>query len=134
MKTKQFTNIKPFLCLCMITTLFFGVLFIGQNTAMKKIAAKECNFSNGLFILIDQHSHLESMIQSNDIVLYKENILPFSLTAKRVIGFPNETIQNPKDESTFITLKENEYFVMGDKSQETEIIEKDRICGKILER
>ena len=96
-------------------------------------------------------------LKNNDIVVIRKNGI---MMIKRVIGLPNDTIKidkyiyvngNKNDDlyiqdsgqaDNEITLKENEYFVLGDNRQnsidsrfeEVGIIHKDEIIGKIVFR
>lgn len=103
-------------------------------------------FSTGDYLIVNKFSYLKKSPERNTVIVFKFPLNPKRNFIKRVIGLPNETIilkdnevkiinkENPEgfvlDEvyvlkenelemNLQVTLKENEYFVMGDNRKES---------------
>ena len=106
-------------------------------------ASMEPNFSDGNYLLVDEISYRLSQPERGDVIVFKAPTNPAVYYIKRVIGLPGEkieintdsvvitngkhpngfTLQEPYLENALksnpfgnivMTLKDNEYFVMGD--------------------
>lgn len=108
-------------------------------------------YQNGSILIINKNY---KEINRNDIIVFKKN--SYDIYIKRVIGLPNETIYcenrniyindisikdnfgNTTDNFKKVTLKNNQYFVLGDnrnKSNDSRtigFISKNEIIGKII--
>ncbi len=103
-------------------------------------ASMEPNFYDGEYLIVDEFSYHFNEPRRGDVVIFKYPKDPSQYYIKRIIGLPGETVkikdgqiiiynsQNPQgmilNEKTYepqktfadlsITLKEDEYFVLGD--------------------
>lgn len=103
-------------------------------------ASMEPNFYDGEYLIVDEFSYRLGEPGRGDVIIFKYPKDPSQYYIKRIIGLPSETVeikdgqviiynlQNPQglalDERTYepqktladlsITLKEDEYFVLGD--------------------
>jgi signal peptidase I len=96
-------------------------------------------FNNGDYLIVDELSYRLGEIRRNDVVIFRYPEEPSKFFIKRIIGLPNETVSIQQniikiikqdgeqiilnepfienqlnDGATFIELKDEEYFVMGD--------------------
>lgn len=125
----------------------------------------EPNFGNGDYLIVDEISYRFSEAQRGDIIVFRFPQDPSQKFIKRVIGLPGETVeikegnvyidkegaryllkegylpQDLKTQGNFsLTLKEKEYFVMGDNrnysydSRRFGPLPKENIIGKVLIR
>lgn len=127
----------------------------------------EPNFQNGNYLIIDEVSYRFQAPRRGEVVVFKYPFNPSQRYIKRIIGLPGETLEinnqkvevfdrsgNPMvlKENTYLpdgdvtlgnlklTLKENEYFVLGDNrlqssdSRSWGILPRDKIIGKVILR
>ncbi|MFA4890538.1 MAG: signal peptidase I [Candidatus Paceibacterota bacterium] len=74
-------------------------------------ASMEPTFHNGDYLIVDELSYNFNGPQKNDVVIFRYPLDPSKYFIKRIEGLPGENIKTNGKE---ITLKENEYYVMGD--------------------
>ncbi|KKW08219.1 MAG: Signal peptidase I [Candidatus Kaiserbacteria bacterium GW2011_GWA2_49_19] len=127
----------------------------------------EPNFQEGNYLIIDEVSYRWRNPQRGEVVVFKYPYNPSQRYIKRIIGLPGEVleIRNEKvmifdqngqemilQENTYLpqgditlgnlrlTLKENEYFVLGDNrlsssdSRSWGVLPRDKIIGRVLLR
>lgn len=122
----------------------------------------EPNFKNGDYLIVDEISYRFQNPQRGEVIVFKYPNDPSQRYIKRIIGLPGETIKienneviiNNKvlDESSYIplfeqttsiaevTLKSNEYFVMGDNriasfdSRRWGTLPKGNLIGRVIFR
>lgn len=148
-------RIKNKLYLKFIIIFIIGIIAIILYTNFSIIFVKGDSMSptyqNGSILIINKNY---KEINRNDIIVFKKN--SYDIYIKRVIGLPNETIYcenrniyindisikdnfgNTTDNFKKVTLKNNQYFVLGDnrnKSNDSRtigFISKNEIIGKII--
>lgn len=122
----------------------FSIIFIKGDSMSP-------TYQNGSILIINKKY---KKINRNDIIVFKKN--NYDIYIKRVIGLPNETIycenqnvyindtpindifRNTTDNFKKVTLKNNEFFVLGDnrnKSNDSRTIgaiPKNEIIGKVI--
>jgi signal peptidase I len=143
--------------------IFIVAPFIVDGTSM------EPNYHNGEYLLVDEISYRLQPPQRGDVVVFHPPDAADVYYIKRIVGLPGETIQitdgqivisnhaNPQgiflnesgyligasasaSEFTKVTLKENEYFVIGDNrdnsrdSRRIGPVSKDHFKGKAMLR
>lgn len=74
-------------------------------------ASMEPTFKNGDYLIVDELSYQFNGPQKNDVIIFHYPLDPSKYFIKRVEGVPGEKIKTNGKE---ITLKENEYYVLGD--------------------
>lgn len=74
-------------------------------------ASMEPTLANGDYLIIDEISYKFHKPEKGDIVVFRYPLDPSKYFIKRIIGMPGEILEF---DGQTITLKENEYFVMGD--------------------
>jgi len=74
-------------------------------------ASMEPTFQNGDYLIVDELSYNFEQPQKNDVIIFHYPLDPSKYFIKRIEGLPGEKIKTNGKE---ITLKANEYFVMGD--------------------
>lgn len=122
----------------------------------------EPNFKNGDYLIVDEISYRFQNPQRGEVIVFKYPNDPSQRFIKRIVGLPGETIkiENNKvmignrilDESSYIpsfestmgaagmTLKNNEYFVMGDNrmasfdSRRWGALPEENIIGRVVLR
>jgi len=128
-------------------------------------ASMEPSFDNGDYLIVDEISYKINPLCRGDVVVFHYPLKPKARFIKRLIGLPGETVEIkdgkvkiynsqypvgrildesaylPKDTYTpgnvKVTLKENQYFMMGDNrefsfdSREWGPLEKKYIIGKV---
>lgn len=100
-------------------------------------ASMEPTFHNGDYLIIDELSYQFNGPQKNDVIIFHYPLDPSKYFIKRVEGVPGEKINTNGKE---ITLKENEYYVLGDNrgaSSDSRIwgpVTKNFIVGRALVR
>lgn len=120
------------------------------------------NFEDRDYLLVDEISFRFRQPERGEVIVFRAPTEPSSRYIKRIIGLPNETIEIKNgsifisgkllDESTYlpsevltsgnteITLKDNEYFVLGDNrpfssdSRSWGILPEENIIGKAFFR
>jgi signal peptidase I len=128
-------------------------------------ASMEPNFSEGDYLIVDQLSYRIREPERGEVVIFKYPDRPKARFIKRIVGLPGETIEienglikiskngkteileesypkiaDPRKRELKITLKENEYFVLGDNriasfdSRVFGAISKKYIVGKVALR
>lgn len=113
-------------------------LFIAQPFIVDG-ASMDPTFRNGQYLIVDQLTYQFKETERGSVLIFKFPLDPRKYFIKRVIGLPGETVRLshgqvtiineqypnglvldepyvkfPKNDNTSITLKEGEYFVMGD--------------------
>ena len=127
----------------------------------------EPNFQNGNYLIIDELSYRLHNPQRGEVVVFRYPFNPSQRYIKRIIGLPGETLEIqdqkvevfdaagqplvlqentylPEDDITLgnlkITLKANEYFVLGDNrlsssdSRAWGVLPRANIIGKVILR
>ncbi len=127
----------------------------------------EPNFQEGNYLIVDQLSYRLRDPQRGEVVVFKYPYNPSQRYIKRIIGLPGEVLEIrdekvmifdensqtmvlqenaylPQGDTTFgnlrLTLKENEYFVLGDNrlsssdSRSWGVLPRDKIIGRVLFR
>lgn len=100
-------------------------------------ASMEPTFKNGDYLIVDELSYQFNGPQKNDVIIFHYPLDPSKYFIKRVEGVPGEKINTNGKE---ITLKENEYYVLGDNrgaSSDSRIwgpVTKNFIVGRALVR
>lgn len=107
----------------------------------------EPNFEDGEYLIVDELSYQFRKPLRGEVIVFRYPLNPSEFFIKRITGLPGETIEIQSGEiaakavlNVTITLKENEYFVMGDNrlhSSDSRIwgsLPKDKIMGKALLR
>lgn len=143
-ETKQGWYQKPFIkdILSFAAIIVFVVIpfriFIAQPYLVDG-SSMDPTFKSGEYLIVDQLSFRLGEPERGDVIVFRFPLNPKEFFIKRVIGLPNETVlitpdgvmiknkENPegmmleekyvvfkKTDSINFTLKENEYFVMGD--------------------
>lgn len=139
-------------------------LYIAQPF-MVSGASMEPTFDNKDYLIVDQISFKIKGLNRQDVVIFRPPTTENTYFIKRVIGFPGETVSinkgvvsitktdgeiitldeqyilfTKKDDNLNVTLKDNEYFVMGDNragsfdSRSWGPLTSDRIVGRPLVR
>lgn len=130
-----------------------------------KFSSMEPNFHNGDYLIVDELSYRFRTPERGEVIVFHYPLNPKELFIKRIIGFPEEIIkikdgvvfiyENGEDrvlkenylpENNFtpgnitITLKPDEYFVMGDNREHSSDsrmwgpIKESNIIGKVIFR
>ncbi|MBI4359150.1 MAG: signal peptidase I [Candidatus Nealsonbacteria bacterium] len=127
----------------------------------------EPNFQEGNYLIIDELSYRLRSPQRGEVVVFKYPYNPSQRYIKRIIGLPGETLEIRDEkvaifdsdanemilqENTYLppgdttlgnlrlTLKENEYFVLGDNrlsssdSRSWGVLPREKIIGRVLFR
>jgi len=122
----------------------------------------EPNFEDGNYLIVDEISYRMGNPQRGEIIVFKYPQNPSQRYIKRIIGLPGDTVEikNGKvyisgkilDESSYlpknnftpdfgfqgITLKENEYFVLGDNRLHSSdsriwgVVPRENIIGRVF--
>ena len=141
-------------------------LFIAQPFVVSG-ASMEPTFEDKEYLIVDQVSYALENPSRGDVVIFRFPLDPSKFFIKRIVGLPNETVElrdhdiiianseNPDgmilDESYIlpenqasdyltVTLKEHEYFVMGDNRKDSSdsriwgVLQKDLIVGRAFLR
>lgn len=83
---------------------FIAQPFIVQGSSM------EPNFKNSDYLIVDQISFRFREPKNGEVVIFRYPNNPSQFYIKRIAGIPGENMGN-------ITLKEDEYFVLGDNRE-----------------
>lgn len=100
-------------------------------------ASMEPTFHNGDYLIVDELSYQFNGPQKNDVIIFRYPLEPSKYFIKRVEGVPGEKVKTSGKE---ITLKENEYYVLGDNrgaSSDSRIwgpVTKNFIVGRAIVR
>lgn len=121
-------------------------------------ASMEPNFSSGDYLIVDEISFRFRQPERGEVIVFKYPVNPSQKFIKRIIGLPGETVEI-KDGKVYIngkllpesylsfaitfpnlkfTLKENEYFVLGDNrtasldSRVFGAVKREEIIGRAL--
>lgn len=138
---KELLETVKFVILALIIVL--PIRFFIAQPFLVSGASMYPTFHNGDYLIVDQLSYRIGEVERNDVIVFKYPEDTSKFFIKRVIGLPNETIEIKKDsviikneenkdgfildqsylenqsqkenrEDKTYTLKDNEYFVMGD--------------------
>ena len=147
--------------LLIIGLTYFIITFVGQRTRVSG-SSMETTLQNGDNLIVDKISYRFRDPKRYDIIVFPYKYEENTYYIKRIIGMPGETVQikngyvyidgerllsdiygnelikDPQTAADPITLKENEYFVMGDNrnnsndAREWDIhyVSRDEILGK----
>ena len=123
--------------LCVLGAVWLVITFVGQRTEVEG-ASMENTLHNGDNLIVDKISYRFRDPKRYDIIVFPYKYEENTYYIKRIIGMPGETVQikdgyvyiggerllsdiygnelikDPQTAADPITLKENEYFVMGD--------------------
>ena len=123
--------------LLIIGLTYFIITFVGQRTRVSG-SSMETTLQNGDNLIVDKISYRFRDPKRYDIIVFPYKYEENTYYIKRIIGMPGETVQikdgyvyidgerllsdiygnelikDPQTAADPITLKENEYFVMGD--------------------
>ena len=146
--------------LLIIGLTYFIITFVGQRTRVSG-SSMETTLQNGDNLIVDKISYRFRDPKRYDIIVFPYKYEENTYYIKRIIGMPGETVQikngyvyidgerllsdiygnelikDPQTAADPITLKENEYFVMGDNrndstdSREIGPIPKNKIQAKV---
>ena len=151
--------------LLIIGLTYFIITFVGQRTRVSG-SSMETTLQNGDNLIVDKISYRFRDPKRYDIIVFPYKYEENTYYIKRIIGMPGETVQikngyvyidgerllsdiygnelikDPQTAADPITLKENEYFVMGDNREHSSdsrdsrvgLIKKDQIYGKAIIR
>lgn len=139
-------------------------LFIAQPFIVSG-ASMDPTFQNGQYLIVDELTYRLDAPKRGDVIIFKYPKDPTQYFIKRIIGLPGETVQILNGEvlvkktdgsrveleepyvvnegngtGTNVTLKANEYFVMGDNRPESSdsrvwgVLPKENIVGRALVR
>ncbi|MEA3296007.1 MAG: signal peptidase I [Patescibacteria group bacterium] len=125
-------------------------------------ASMEPNFHNNDYLIVDELSFRFRDVERGEVVVFKAPNNPSQKYIKRIIGLPNEIVEIKNNEitifkynrssvldesdyltknslilnSTKFTLKENEYFAIGDNRKATwkGRVPKENIIGRVFVR
>lgn len=135
-RSRKIISMLIYIALVLIFALVI-VNFVGQRTIVSG-SSMESTLSNGDNLIVDKLTYHFRSPKRFEIVIFPDPEDPKTYFIKRVIGLPGETvqidasgnilingkilkenygretIQNPGDAITPITLGDDEYFVMGD--------------------
>ncbi|MFH1392649.1 MAG: signal peptidase I [bacterium] len=139
--------------LAISVVLAFGIRYFIVQPFKVQGASMEPNFTENDYLIIDEFTPRLKTYQRGDIVVFKH---ASSFYIKRIIGLPNENIEirdnkvyinslvlnedylTEKTSGTIdITLKQDEYFVLGDNrdsssdSRSWGILDKSLIIGRV---
>lgn len=127
--------------LLIIGLTYFIITFVGQRTRVSG-SSMETTLQNGDNLIVDKISYRFRDPKRYDIIVFPYKYEENTYYIKRIIGMPGETVQikdgyvyidgerllsdiygnelikDPQTAADPITLKENEYFVMGDNRLE----------------
>lgn len=70
-------------------------------------SSMEPTFQNGDYLIVDEISYRFQKPQRNDVIIFRYPLNPSQFFIKRISGLPGEAIDG-------VTLKKDEYFVLGD--------------------
>lgn len=163
-KESPFSEVVRFTILS-IVIVFFVRMFVAQPFIVSG-ASMEPTFHNGQYLIVDQLSYQFETPARGDVIVFRYPKDPSKFFIKRVIGLPGETIEIKGDQITIKnkaypdgftlsepyvremsennnytqTLRDDEYFVMGDNrdasadSRMWGVLKKDLITGRALLR
>jgi len=107
----------------------------------------EPNFHDGEYLIIDELTYQFRQPVRGEVIVFRYPLNPREFFIKRIIGLPGETVETQTGKvvakvvpNVTMTLKENEYFVMGDNRPHSSdsrfwgALPKDKIMGRTLFR
>lgn len=123
-------------------------------------ASMEPNFHDGEYLIIDEVSYQFKKPARGDVIVFRFPLNPSEFFIKRIIGLPNEAVEIKNSKiiinnmllkepylaatetgpDIVLSLKENEYFVLGDNrshssdSRSWGVLPKNKIMGRTLIR
>ena len=103
----------------------------------------EPNFHDGEYLIIDELTYQFRQPVRGEVIVFRYPLNPREFFIKRIIGLPGETVETQTGKvvakvvpNVTMTLKENEYFVMGDNRPHSSdsrfwgALPKDKIMGR----
>ena len=107
----------------------------------------EPNFEDGEYLIVDELSYQFRQPERGEVVVFRYPLNTSEFFIKRIIGLPGEIVEIQTGKvvakavpNVTITLKENEYFVMGDNRPHSSdsrfwgTLPKDKIMGRAFLR
>lgn len=124
-KKNNFWNFLKFTITAVIIVFLFRTWvaqpFIVSGSSM------EPTFGNGDYLIIDELSYHFRDPQKGEVIIFHYPLNPSKFFIKRIAYVPGETVEMDGEKTT---LKENEYFVLGDNSSKSS---DSRIWGTLKE-